>query len=526
MINLPNQGSVVGRNPTTEIRFYSGVPWDNRYTHVRLYDSYNQLLQSLSKWDVTSRLSLNKEYAPVRVGELEVKIPLNEIQALDINYMAFKNPNATEFTFCFVTAVEWLSYNSTRIRLELDIFQNNFYKCKMKPCFVEREHVPKSEDSYGANVIPESIDCGELRCNKTEKTDFGLSTIVLLTTEGLDSKDVQGFMDGGVYQGASQTIINQDEGYEAMAGLASTLINQYNQKGKIDAIINVYMSCAICNDHQDHDITVDTNGAFEGYVPHNNKLYTYPFCYVLADNNLGKTGIFKFELSNKKDNNIYFSVRGSQTPTPLVMLRPKDYNGLDGVSYLESLSYDGFPQCMWKSDVASAWIAQNKNTLALATFNAKMSPVASGISGLASGGILGGLGGVVSGAVKGFSDITNLYAQQKDREIEPPQVHGNVTNTNANFAFDRQGFNLYLMSSSAEVARSIDSYFDMYGYATKRVKQPNLRGRTSWNFVKTLDCGISGNADLAQLAQLRTIFDNGVTLWHTDDVGNYGLDNS
>ena len=72
MINLPSQGSVVGRNPTTEIRFYSGVPWDNRYTHVRLYDSYNQLLQSLSKWDVTSRLSLNKEYAPVRVGELEV----------------------------------------------------------------------------------------------------------------------------------------------------------------------------------------------------------------------------------------------------------------------------------------------------------------------------------------------------------------------------------------------------------------------------------------------------------------------
>lgn len=525
MINLPSQGSVVGRNPTTEIRFYSGVPWDNRYTHVRLYDSYNQLLQSLSKWDVTSRLSLNKEYAPVRVGDLEVKIPLNEIQSLDINYMAFKNPNATEFTFCFVTAVEWLSYNSTRIRLELDIFQNNFYKCQMKPCFVEREHVPKSEDGFGVNVIPESIDCGELRCNKTVKTDLGRKGIVILATEGLDGTDVDGYMHGGVYQAAKQTIIDDEEGEGVMAGIANTLINQYNKKGKIDAILNVYMTAGLCHNTDEVEFVIDTDKAFGGYIPKNNKLYTYPFCYALVDNNLGKTGVFKFELCNRKDNIIRFSVTGSQAPLPVVILRPFDYNGIDGVSYLESITYDGFPQCMWKSDVASAWIAQNKNTLALATFNAKMSPVASGLSGLASGGILGGLGGAISGAVKGFSDITNLYAQQKDREIEPPQIHGNVTNTNTNFAFDRQGFNLYLMSSSAEVARSIDSYFDMYGYATKRVKQPNLRGRSSWNFVKTLDCGISGNADLAQLAQLRAIFDNGVTLWHTDDVGNYGLDN-
>ena len=35
-----------------------------------------------------------------------------------------------------------------------------------------------------------------------------------------------------------------------------------------------------------------------------------------------------------------------------------------------------------------------------------------------------------------------------------------------------------------------------------------------------------GKQNLIKNKELRKIFDTGVTLWHTDDVGNYGLDNN
>ena len=47
------------------------------------------------------------------------------------------------------------------------------------------------------------------------------------------------------------------------------------------------------------------------------------------------------------------------------------------------------------------------------------------------------------------------------------------------------------------------------------------------NIYKMLNAfGFTGNIDLDQLKKLRNIFDNVVTLWHTDDIGNYSLSNN
>ena len=53
-----------------------------------------------------------------------------------------------------------------------------------------------------------------------------------------------------------------------------------------------------------------------------------------------------------------------------------------------------------------------------------------------------------------------------------------------------------------------------FGYKTNRVKVPNITGRSKWNYVKTIDCNCDGDIPETDLNIIRTMFNNGVTMWH------------
>lgn len=66
----------------------------------------------------------------------------------------------------------------------------------------------------------------------------------------------------------------------------------------------------------------------------------------------------------------------------------------------------------------------------------------------------------------------------------------------------------------------------MFGYATNRVKIPNMNGRQSWNYVKTNDCKIVGSVPFNDISRIKEMFNNGVTFWHGDFVGDYNRSNN
>ena len=73
----------------------------------------------------------------------------------------------------------------------------------------------------------------------------------------------------------------------------------------------------------------------------------------------------------------------------------------------------------------------------------------------------------------------------------------------------------------------IDDYFNMYGYAVKRVKHPNFSSRPHWNYVKTVGCYLIGDVPADDAKKLCSIYDHGITFWKNgDEIGNYSLDNS
>ena len=66
----------------------------------------------------------------------------------------------------------------------------------------------------------------------------------------------------------------------------------------------------------------------------------------------------------------------------------------------------------------------------------------------------------------------------------------------------------------------------MYGYATEEVKVPNIKTRTSWNYVKTRNSKITGSVPFEDIERMKKVYDNGVTFWHGEYIGDYSRNNS
>ena len=52
-----------------------------------------------------------------------------------------------------------------------------------------------------------------------------------------------------------------------------------------------------------------------------------------------------------------------------------------------------------------------------------------------------------------------------------------------------------------------------------------MRTREHYNFVHTADVNIRGSIPQDDKEQIKDIFNKGVTIWHTNDIGNYDLAN-
>ena len=53
-----------------------------------------------------------------------------------------------------------------------------------------------------------------------------------------------------------------------------------------------------------------------------------------------------------------------------------------------------------------------------------------------------------------------------------------------------------------------------------------MNSRPHWNYVKTIDCSISGSVPSDDEKTICNIFDKGITFWKNgNEIGNYSLNN-
>lgn len=110
--------------------------------------------------------------------------------------------------------------------------------------------------------------------------------------------------------------------------------------------------------------------------------------------------------------------------------------------------------------------------------------------------------------------------------ITPPSAQGSIGNENTLNIIHLYGWLAEEITITAEYAKSIDFYLDLFGYKVDVVKVPNIFGRRSWNYVKTVNAVVTGSAPQSALQYFRDMLNRGVRFWHSTDIGNYTQSNA
>lgn len=269
------------------------------------------------------------------------------------------------------------------------------------------------------------------------------------------------------------------------------------------------------------------------------KLLMYPYCLTVIDDFKGNRTIYKNEYLS--GNSFYINMKGSLGTSNKVSINVPDYNhsqsdGQRGETSNESALINNNPSDIpIINDMLSAFLQGNRNSLEnqkdSIVWNGVMGAIGDGIGatvsarsgnpvGVASSGV-----GMAQGVGNSVLQIQGIQAKQKDIQNVPPQMVKMGSNTSYDYGNGYNGVWIMKKQIKPEYRKILSDFFNMFGYKTNEVKVPNFHTRRYWNYVQTTNCNIIGNFNNEDLQELKSIFDNGITLWHTDDVGNYDLDN-
>lgn len=540
--------------PNTEIRLLR-VPLDLSYTNQISFNS---------KKDQEAYFKDKTKYTYDEVSyqrkDSFMRIDLNFDELYDVNYVMYKNNTMPDkWIYAFVTRMEYASENSTYVYIETDVFQTWWFDMDFHESFVEREMIDVNEDVPGANLIDEGLEFGEVKINGTAELE-GLNPLFIvaysrnpyddkLTT---DKPSAQGTITNGIPTGVFYCVCSRP----MLQGLLDTI----NRKGFGEAIINVFSVPAFAfvgfNGWTIADVSnpdkellwwitsdssapayivtlISTPNNLDGYVPKNKKLLQYPYLYIGFNPCNGNQKIYRYE--DFKNGSPSFKFYSEVNPNPSVYMIPQNYRGLKN-NLSDSSVLSGYPQIAWVTDYFSSWSAQNSKIIDIAIqqeqYNYGANQGYTALEGYRkfienfSSGSLASAGADLAVSNKKMIDqtqnhnyyILNTLAQKEKQALLPNQANLGTNSTLLGYNLINDNiFTRYNIKK--QFAKRIDDYFSMYGYITNEVKIPNLKNRPNWNYIKTIGANITGD-DISQedITIIKSIFDNGITIWHNPDT--------
>lgn len=546
--------------PSTTVTLCKGVPLVKGSQDTFIFGSSGEQASKISSYQIGTFSNLTYQRNQRSVIRIGMPMGVNGANsALRANYCIFNN-SAFEGKniYCFVDAVDYVNNNTIDVHFTIDAMQTFMFDYELKQCYVEREH--SLTDDVGDNVVPE--DFGTLPTvisgsydNFIFKKAAGpsgskyMAMIYYIENSGVDTDgtidmttyDVTGSCVNNVYSGCN----TQTEIAELPAQVDTAIEQIIHNGGTIVGIQMVppeIVLAAITNNGFVKEATfncptyvhdnVDLN-----YTPRNNKLLTYPYNYITVTNNLGEEQQYRWEWFDGRTQ-AKFYLYGAYLPTPDAALVPVDYQDMH-LCYPNKVSYNTFPTGTWNEDSFQQWWLRNGNS-----YNAALSANATmtGISAVGStavgaaygfthggvpGAIIGGAVGLTTSLIGGAVNNAKIEAGFKDQVAAPDKLAGSPASAVVNEVIGNTGFTVFTVNIPVSLAKTIDDYFQMFGYACKRVKVPNINSRPRFNYVKTQGCTIYGNIPAEYAYEIQERFNNGVRFWKgSAEIGDYTTSNA
>lgn len=514
--------------PQGRVNILHGIPWTNDYKHVRLFEDnpvakteqYNYMLRHV-KHTFT-------DFSYIREQNV-IRVPINAEQLYDCNYIMYQNRGfGNKWFYAFITgAPKYVNNESSEISFEIDEFNTWFYDLGgISPCYVEREHV--KDDTIGLHTVDEGLGTGNMIIQSVWNRywkDNALSPATedkgFIATVQVKPSLLGAFVgdDPVVYEEYQLAPLTYKvDPISNVAGLINEIrldsITGY-EFGKAYMIPKEFESGETTLDNmQTHGIQRPTSFYYNQavrsthlpYTPKNNKLLTYPYTKLLVVTSSGNTQEYKWE--NSGSGIINFRLIMNVMNKPSCSLLPTNYEDENGKSRLKDLPITDFPE-IDLGQYSSLNVKNIVNTLA------------SGI-GAVTGAVLSNapVFNPTGAITEGANAITGLLTDKPSSTI--------ATNGDNLMLYARMlGYSFYVMGITGEYAEMIDNYLTRFGYRVNKIKVPELFSRKYWNFVKTkeIEIGAGGYIPADSMKTIQDMFNNGVTFWHTDRVGDFSLNN-
>lgn len=518
-------------------------------------------------------------YNRTKRNSIKLKVDIATVE--HCTYLAFKNTSyENKWFYCFVDDFNYINDNTTEVFYHIDFIQTYFIgECTLQQCFVEREHDPS--DIVGSNRVPEPIGSDHLLYTlKWECAEMNEYSVIISASvkdisiasddyykqgmfNGLEVKDysLTDASDAAVIMNKLQDMLGDGNYVDPEEGATrqqvvsaimfpSTFVQETSTKPK--KVISGFSK---------------TRTNVSGYTPKNKKLLTAPYKSLLLSNGIGGAVSLDYDDFTVGDY-VNFKLWGVCSGSGEMICIPQNYKGVED-NYDFKLMINGFPQCAYTLDSYRAWIAGGGDKYA------KMGLIQSIANGLNTAfnlgiGQLAGMNNVINAyedagntiyagasinkTVQAYTKAERIAENQQMKNIqaaagsnlasgiaggaitymETKYEQGNRVNVPVGensascLVADRSlNFRCYELNIVAEDAERIDNFFSMYGYATNKLKVPNISARPQWNYVKTKGCIISGDIPSSIRTSIQLIFDSGLRFWKNgDNIGNYSLNNA
>ena len=545
--------------PNSIIKILKNIPLEADYVNTLYFDTVSAQTTYFSgkaKYTLTAQ-----SYQRANKGVCRVNYKVEDLY--DCNYLMFQNTSfGTKWFYAFITKVDYVNNVTADIHYQIDVMQTWLKDMSLRMCFVEREH--SGSDEIGDNIMPEPIETGELVFNTYhEFNDLGVNHLNLkdlcIAVMTVNVSQPSGKVVDGIYSGAFITCFAMSstgvqhlndfiEGYEqqpdAILGMYMLPIAALGDASGLENVGGVGLPYhVIAEDYDVDDTALADTMTIDGHVVRNKKLFTYPYNFYHIDNGNGRELALRYEFfknsSGVRNYKPQFKLFVNVCQPVTAVLRPMNYKGVPNGDFVktESIDITGYPMCSWNVDSWKAWVAQNSVPEAISAYTSVFSGVSSGISGLI--GIRQGVGAhggdevfkeaqmAAGGASTGVEIVGGILTRAYKASIKADVCKGSLNNGNINVASHLQNFFGGRMSVCNQMAKVIDDFFDKYGYATNEVKVPNIRSRTSWNYVKTVGSNVDGNIPAIDKSIIDANFDRGITFWHDPaHVDDYSQNNA
>lgn len=517
------------------LKLFTGVPLDREGQHTIWFrrpgltnegQAYRERQINFFNRYFLRQADYPVQFNRVTDGEVQVKGTFENLD--DVNYIALSNvppdSGSERWHYAFVDKVQYINQNTVKIYYTLDPLQCYQDAIQFGECFLERQHIPASDDTPGSNLVPDSIPYGDyVYQNVQADNTFPTPSYVEVPYDNPEVPDAK----TAKINGWSFVVAQVDTAVHAYNYMGTPVwlhifetfvelndfIAKLNADGKTEEIVAMYMCPNIFLQKNEQFVGgvgekpyISEGGFprpdnFEGYVPANKKLFTYPYCFMTVSNNAGNYFTYKFEDGRTPDT-FQYNIMGTCLPGSKPVLCP-EYPG-DGQkdAFGLGIQLPPLPTIPVPTDSYQIWLAQNMGSNEIANIASSRSAINSVINAIpAVGQTVAGVAtdniGLTASGVKNVANYTadaimSVKANQaryQDAKAMPDHISG-LSTPDLQYSMGYYNFTLLPTIIRKQTAIYIDNFWTRFGYPIQKIQKPNPLARDRYTYIKTADYAI------------------------------------